>query len=250
MLIGILQCGHTSGRVAARHGDFDDMFRRLLGGHGHEFRTWNVVDMEFPDGPGDAEAWLVTGSKHGAHEDHPFIPPLEDLIRAVRDAGVPMVGVCFGHQIIAQALGGTVEKYAGGWGLGRTAYRIEGLGTAHVTGWHQDQVVELPQSARVVGRSDHCATAALAYGNRIWTIQPHPEFGADVTATYVEDKRGTLDYPHALMDLAEAALGQPLDGARVAALMLDVLEGRGVPQPETEPETGAETGAEMEAARA
>ena len=238
MLIGILQCGHTSGAVAARHGDFDAMFRRLLGGRGHEFRTWNVVDMDFPVGPADADAWLVTGSKHGAYEDHAFIPPLEDLIRAIGDEGVPMVGVCFGHQIVAQALGGRVEKFAGGWGLGRTAYEIEGLGTAHVTGWHQDQVVEVPPSARVVGRSGHCATAALAYGDRIWTIQPHPEFGPDVTATYVEDKRGTLDYPDALMDRAEAALDQPLDGARVAALMLDVLEGRGVPAPG--PETARE----------
>ena len=229
MLIGILQCGHTSGKVAARHGDFDAMFHRLLGGRGHEFRTWNVVDMEFPEGPRAADAWLVTGSKHGAYEDHDFISPLEDLIRAIRDADVPMVGVCFGHQIVAQALGGRVEKFAGGWGIGRTVYAIEGLGTAHITGWHQDQVVEVPPSARVVGRSDHCATAALAYGDRIWTIQPHPEFGREITATYVEDKRGTLDYPDDLMDRAEAALGQPLDGARVAALMLDVLEGRGVP---------------------
>ena len=229
MLIGILQCGHTSGRVAERHGDFDAMFHRLLGGRDHAFRTWNVVDMDFPDGPGDADAWLVTGSKHGAYEDHPFIPPLEELIRAIREADVPMVGVCFGHQIVAQALGGTVVKFPGGWGIGRTAYAIEGLGTAHVTGWHQDQVVEVPPGARVVGRSHHCATAALAYGDRIWTIQPHPEFGREITATYVEDKRGTLDYPDALMDRAEAALGEPLDGGRVAALMLDVLEGRGIP---------------------
>ena len=215
MLIGILQCGHTSGRVAARHGDFDAMFHRLLGGRGHDFRTWNVVDLDFPGGPADADAWLVTGSKHGAYEDHAFIPPLEELIRAIRDAGVPMVGVCFGHQIVAQALGGRVEKFAGGWGVGRTAYAIEGLGTAHITGWHQDQVVEVPPSARVVGRSGHCATAALAYGSRIWTIQPHPEFNADFIDGLIRT-RGKGVVPDAQLSAAATRLDAPTNNADIA----------------------------------
>ena len=85
-----------------------------------------IADNEFPAGPDAADGWLITGSKHGAYEDHDWIPPLEQLIRDIYAAGRPLVGVCFGHQIIAQALGGTVEKFKGGWSVGHTTYEIEG----------------------------------------------------------------------------------------------------------------------------
>ena len=67
----------------------------------------------FPEGIHDADGWLITGSRHGAYEDHPWIPPLEEFIRDAYAAQVPLVGICFGHQIIAQAMGGKVEKYQG-----------------------------------------------------------------------------------------------------------------------------------------
>ena len=225
MRIGILQCGHVPEAVAAEHGDFDAMFARLLDGHGFEHRSWNVVDMEFPGGPGDADGWLVTGSRHGAYEDHPFIPPLEDLIRAVHAARMPLVGVCFGHQIVAQALGGRVEKWPGGWSLGRQTYRIEGLGEVALNAWHQDQVTELPPGARVVGETAGCRVAALAYGEHAWTIQPHPEFTPELVADFVRTRRGTADYPDDRMARAEAGTALSTDAARVADHMARVLKG-------------------------
>src|SRR5690606_24036163 len=122
--IGILQTGHAAEPIRAEQGDYDEMFRRLLGGHGFTFSTWNVVDGEFPEGPEAAEGWLITGSRHGAYEEHDWLPPLEDLIRAIREAKRPLVGICFGHQIVAQALGGRVEKFDGGWSVGPQHYTI------------------------------------------------------------------------------------------------------------------------------
>ena len=126
MKIGILMTGHAVPELQERAGDYDAMFARLLAGHGFEFETYNVVDEQYPSAPDACDGWLITGSKHGAYEDHPWIPPLEEFIRAVYASGRPMIGVCFGHQIIAQALGGKVIKYPGGWSVGRTEYDLDG----------------------------------------------------------------------------------------------------------------------------
>ncbi len=179
MKVGILQTGHAPEQVLGSLGDYDHMFTRLLEPRGFECQNWAVVDGEFPNGPDAADGWLVTGSKHGAYEDHDWIPPLEDLIRSIKDSGRPMVGICFGHQIIAQALGGQVVKYDGGWAIGRHTYTYNGREIA-VNAWHQDQVVALPPGAQVSASSDFCANAGLVYGDQIWTIQPHPEFGPEM----------------------------------------------------------------------
>ena len=225
MRIGILQCGHVPPEVAAEHGGFPQMFARLLDGHGFAYRTWDVVDMDFPEGPAAAEGWLVTGSRHGAYDDLPFIAPLEALIRAIHAERRPLVGVCFGHQIVAQALGGRVAKWPGGWSLGRTAYRIEGVGDVALNAWHQDQVVALPPGARVVGETTACRVAALAYGDHAWTIQPHPEFTPALIADYARTRRGTGDYPDDRMERAEAGATLPVDAGPVAAQMARVLKG-------------------------
>lgn len=219
MLIGILQTGHVSDTIQSRVGDYPALFRKLLADQGFEFRTYSVVDMEFPQSVTECEGWLLTGSRHGAYEDHPFIPPLEQFIRDAYAAAVPMVGICFGHQIIAQALGGRVEKFAGGWSVGRQTYEFEGR-KIRLNAWHQDQVVELPPDAEVIGCSDFCANAALLYKDRALTIQPHPEFDHDFISELIDLYKGG-PIPAEQIAAAEAALGTELDrtlpAARIAA---------------------------------
>ncbi len=214
MKIGILQTGHAPEELLGKLGDYDAMFERLLGGHGFEFETFNVVDMEFPGGPDAADGWLITGSRHGAYEDLPFIPPLEDLIRTIYDSHRPLVGICFGHQIVAQALGGKVEKFEGGWAVGRTEYTYRGTPIA-LNAWHQDQVTEVPDGAMVMAHNEFCEAAALVYGDRIWTIQPHPEFGSEAIEVLVKT-RGRGVVPDDQLDQAIAGLPDPTGSARIA----------------------------------
>ncbi|SFI52814.1 type 1 glutamine amidotransferase [Celeribacter neptunius] len=228
MKLGILQCGHAPDPVAAKHGDFDQMFARLFAATDEspdfDYRVWNVVDLDFPAGPEEADAWLLTGSKHGAYEDHPFIPPLEDLIRAIHGSGRRMLGICFGHQIIAKALGGTVEKFKGGWALGRQAYEIAPLGPIHLNAWHQDQVTTLPAGAEVLGGNDFCQNAALVYDDSILTIQPHPELRPNIIGDYLAARAGDPAYPEALIARAKDENDKPTDDTRFAGVMAAFLQ--------------------------
>ncbi len=214
MLIGILQTGHAPDALRPTHGDYPDLFQQLLRDRDLTFRTWSVVDGEFPEGPYDAEGWLITGSRFGAYEDHPWIPSLENLIRDIYAENVPMVGICFGHQIIAQALGGKVEKYPGGWSVGRTEYDFGGELIA-LNAWHQDQVTQRPETAKLVASSPFCENAALVYGDRIFTVQAHPEFNRPFLAEMIE-KRGRGLVPDPLLDTAKASVEQPIDDAKLA----------------------------------
>ncbi|MCA0045172.1 type 1 glutamine amidotransferase [Celeribacter litoreus] len=223
MKIGILQCGHAPDPVALIHGDFYLMFQRLFDRDDFDYKVWNVVDMEFPESPSDADAWLLTGSKHGAYEDHPFIPPLEDFIRASHAEGKRMLGICFGHQIIAKAMGGKVEKFAGGWAVGRRPYSIAPLGDIHLNAWHQDQVTEAPPGADVLGGNDFCENAALVYDDRILTIQPHPELSNPIIADYLKARANDPAYPADLIALARDENTKPTDDKRFADLMAEFL---------------------------
>lgn len=218
MKIGILQTGHLPESLLKEFPEYPEMFERLLDGHGFEFETYPVVDMVLPGSIHAADGWLITGSRHGAYEDHPWIAPLEQFIRDAYGADVPVVGICFGHQIMAQALGGKVEKYQGGWTVGRQPYDFGERGTYHVNAWHQDQVVVKPEGAEIIATGPHSPFAGLLYDRRGFSLQPHPEFEADFVEGLVE-KRGRGLVPTDRLQGALDELDQPVDRAEMSDMI-------------------------------
>jgi GMP synthase-like glutamine amidotransferase len=214
MQIGILQTGTSPDALRDEHGDYPDFFETLLAGRGLTFRRYHVEAMEFPEDVHDCDGWLITGSRHGAYEDHPFIKPLEAFIRKAYGEQVPVVGVCFGHQIIAQAMGGKVERYEGGWSVGPTEYDFGGE-TLRLNAWHRDQVTQKPEGAEVLATNEFCENAALLYDDHMFSVQAHPEFRNDFVEGLMRT-RGPGLVPDDLMAAARDRFTRPLDDQTMA----------------------------------
>jgi GMP synthase (glutamine-hydrolysing) len=226
--LGILQTGRSPTALLKSHADYNQFFIDMLGADSFLYRTWAVLDNEFPSSIDEADAWLITGSKFGTYEPHAWIPPLEELIRQIHANGAPLVGICFGHQIIAQALGGKVEKFDGGWSVGRVDYTLDPAvwNTQSTTetplmAFHQDQVIEPPAEAVTVGHSNVCRHAALAYGSNILTIQPHPEFDSRFVGDLLQARSDLL--PTDVLEKATRTLQEPLARDAIARKFKEFL---------------------------
>lgn len=234
MLIGILETGRPPEELAARYRSYVFMFEQLLGEQNADFsfQTYAVLDGELPSAVDACDAWLVTGSKHGAYEDLPWIQQLKGFIQQAYQAQHPMLGICFGHQIIAAALGGEVEKSTKGWGMGLHEYWIEqpvlpSMQAGEyfsIYAMHQDQVVTRPPDARVVASSEFCEYAALAYGDTVFSFQGHPEFKCDFEHELITLRKGNA-IPTAQADqaLKDMAISPPPEGERVGQWLVEFV---------------------------
>lgn len=209
MKIGILQTGSARQPLLEKQGDYDDQMRWLLG-EDFTYVTYNIEAGKFPASVGDADGWIITGSKHGVYEDHSWLQPLEAFIRQVYESGAPLVGICFGHQIVAKAMGGTVEKSAEGWVVGLKTYEVHDGSRFTAYAWHQDQVIVPPPGAQVFAHSDNCRFAGLSYSGNALTLQSHPEFTGRYFVGLLEDKSDFL--PPDIREAAQSRSSETLDG--------------------------------------
>ena len=186
MKIGILQCDATNENFRDEHGDYPEMFISLFQSIDPElqFAVFDVRLEQYPQTPQECDAYLITGSRFSVYDDEAWIRKLEKFVVELHSEKHPLLGICFGHQMIARALGGKTEKATQGWGVGVQSYRktkkkswlkpdLENFSLLAV---HQDQVTQLPLGAELIAESEFCPNAAFRIDDHILTFQAHPEF--------------------------------------------------------------------------
>ena len=231
MRIGLLMCDHIEDRFAGVSEDYPALFAARFGqfGAAHGTLRWRVYDLQagqFPSSIDEFDLCLITGSRASVYEDLPWVAELLDWIRRLWQARVPTAGICFGHQAIAQALGGRVEKAETGWGGGvhrltvtcSEAWMEPFQPTLDLLYLHQDQVVRLPEGAASLGGTDHCPMAFYRIGTSMLGLQAHPELSAAYLATVLADRRERMGAP--VVEQALASLSRPTD-ERVVARWID-----------------------------
>jgi GMP synthase-like glutamine amidotransferase len=217
MNVGILVTGRPPGDLAARFGDYPQMFAALLG-PGFETTAYDATAEALPEEPEAHRAYIVTGSPAGVYEDHPWIEPLKGFLRTAKGKA-KLVGICFGHQVMAEAFGGKVEKSAHGWRVGLQTYHVldrarwmDAAATFSIPASHQDQIVVPPPAAQVLARGERGPYGLLAYRDQpAISFQAHPEFTPGFAEALIEHRRRDLPDP----DAAIASLDGPNDSARV-----------------------------------
>lgn len=234
MKLGILKTDTVRPEFASRFGEYPDMFIQLLSTADPElkFKVFDVEKGEYPQDIDEVDAYLVTGSKSSAYEDKPWISELLSFVQALDRRRKKLVGICFGHQLIAQALGGRVGKSPKGWGVGLHTHRFHSIPAWHDQGTdaldiivsHQDQVMDVAEGVSVLAGSEFCENAVCQVGDHILTFQGHPEFLPEYARELMTLRReiiGEETYQKGLASLQGAH-----QGARVARWIIHFLRGQ------------------------
>lgn len=238
MHIGILRTDAVPDQFQGTHGDYPSMFRavlahrvaqpRALVGRNIEFSVFSPFEGELPS-PDACDAYVITGSRHSVYDDLPWMPPLVEWLREALAAGRKVIGICFGHQLLAHFFGGKTARAEFGWCVGVHSNQVLAeypwmqppVDRFNLVSSHRDQVQELPEGAKRFAASRSCPTAGFVMGSQVLTFQGHPEFTVSYAADLLEMRRETLGEP--VYQAGVESLGERTDQLLVARWILNFL---------------------------
>lgn len=231
--IGILACDHIDDpdlREAAGGRDYPDMYADFLRRAESSLRTrvYDVVAGELPSAPDECDGWIITGARYDAYRDEPWIVGLREFITRLYEDRARTVGVCFGHQVVAHALGGSAAN-AGGWRAGPQEMEVaptrwfEG-GNVWLNAMHQDVAAELPRDAKTIGVGSTADRPIYLVGESILCVQDHPEYEPAYISALIESRRSRLGdelADDALERVASIETDNSVVGRWIVAFLLD-----------------------------
>lgn len=230
MRIGILQTDHVLEQFQGEFGNYPEMFQNLLLSvrADLEFSVFDIQN-EMPEAI-NCDAYLITGSRHSVYDDLPWIEALVEFLKRVLAADKKVLGICFGHQLMAHHFGGRVGPADAGWAVGvhssdivqTPAWMKAPQSKVSIVSSHKDQVLDLPQGAEVYATNNFCPIAGFTMDDRVWTIQGHPEFDNEYSRALMNYRReiiGEETYQNGVKSLQ-----QTTDAQTLARWMLDFVE--------------------------
>lgn len=202
MKAAILQCDNVLAKFQSQFGHYPAMIEQMFDEIDLplSFDTYDCRQGQFPDDINAYDFYLTTGSKASVYDDLPWIQQLVEFVQLLYKQQEKLIGICFGHQIIALARGGKVEKSDNGWGIGiarnqiisRPEWMSDGPAEINILVSHQDQITELPDDTILIAENDFCPFFIVQWGNHFLSIQGHPEWNTDYSRTLINDRKAII----------------------------------------------------------
>lgn len=232
MSIGLLHCYQMLPELAPQFGDYPDFITGLFQAIDHplSYKIYLAKKGQFPQTVDECDSYIVTGSTYSVYDDLGWIQQLLHFIQRCHQKKKKVLGLCFGHQAIAAALGGKVEKSRKGWGLGvhdleivsATPWMVPHQPTISLLFTHQDQVTKLPPGAIMNGTSPFCPYQIFSIDQHIFSLQGHPEFTRPFLKRVLAGRITKIG--EAAFQQAVTSLSCPTDEKLVANWLLNFLQ--------------------------
>ena len=235
MNVAILQCDNVLEKFQSQFGDYPEMVEQMFDGVDLplSFDTYDCRQGQFPADINGYDFYLTTGSKASVYEELDWLQQLIEFIRQLDKSKKKLVGICFGHQLMAMARNGTVEKSDKGWGIGIARNRVvshpqwmdEETSEINILVSHQDQIIDLPDDTLIIAESDFCPFFIVQWGNHFLSIQGHPEWSNEYSQTLINDRRAII--PADLIKTGLESLQTEADNALFVRWIMKFVQYRG-----------------------